>query len=332
MNDKKKPALLKRRGVSEGTLNKVASQVRSAENAQKNKYQIKEIKLSDIELWDSQPRKVHLTISDIIKGDVGKKDENRSAKLEELKKIVDLANSTKELTMLVMPLAYALPGGKVRLIDGQRRTMAAIYSCLWLVEDNERKGEVGRLNEVSMTLKVYPKKPSALILEKIGMASNALREEISLENKLAWVIRHADDAEEAGEPLTGHGLAQVLGMKKSQSFEWMSIIRSRKDPWVAKTIAKTEQKTAKFNQLIKVAKAEKSERRSVFDKLFNSPVPDNTKQIKIGNCNAKAIKSLLIKTSSAKTKKEIKALDLDSPTDLKKAFQIFLDNWEAEGE
>ena len=147
MSDIKKPGILKRKGVSEGTLNKVASQVKTAENAQKDKYQIKAIKLSNIELWENQPRETHLTIEDIVAGEISITSKNKNAKKDELKKIIDLAHSTKELSMLVMPLAYAIVGGKVMLIDGHRRTMAAIYSCLWLAEDVQIKGDINRLSE-----------------------------------------------------------------------------------------------------------------------------------------------------------------------------------------
>jgi len=110
----KKPSILKRNpiGVQASTISKVASQIAAAESAQTQEYEVRQVILADIQLWEEQPRKFHLKLQDVWKGEILKEDKFYNKKNEELEGIISLAMSLKEFGMLNPPLAYALPGKK----------------------------------------------------------------------------------------------------------------------------------------------------------------------------------------------------------------------------
>ncbi|WP_157199148.1 hypothetical protein [Methylomonas koyamae] len=52
----RKPGLLKRNavGVQPGTISKVAAQIAAAENAKQQEYELRQVPLADIQLWEDQ--------------------------------------------------------------------------------------------------------------------------------------------------------------------------------------------------------------------------------------------------------------------------------------
>ncbi|PCI07394.1 MAG: hypothetical protein COB77_04730 [Gammaproteobacteria bacterium] len=80
-----------KRGVQPKTINNVAAKVQAAESAITQQYETKNVALSNINLWDDQPRAFKLTTDDVIRGFILEEDEHYGDKSDELNNIISLA-------------------------------------------------------------------------------------------------------------------------------------------------------------------------------------------------------------------------------------------------
>ena len=80
----KRPGIVKR-GVSQGTIDKVAAKVTAAQNAETQEFEMKQVALARIKLWEQQPRGFHLTMEDIYRGLIEEQDTYATEKKMNLK-------------------------------------------------------------------------------------------------------------------------------------------------------------------------------------------------------------------------------------------------------
>ena len=339
----KKPGLLKRnRGVQPGTINKVAAQVAAAESAETHEYEQRQVPLTNIHLWDDQPRSFQLTLEDIYRGHIKSDDELVEQKQNELEGIIGLAMSQKAFGILNAPLAYALPGKAVQLMGGQRRTMAAIFAVLHIRttmgSDDIPKHDI-KLSESPdleslqierIAIKVFVKKPDELVLESIGIADNVQRTDLPISDKLRWVVKFATQKESKGLDIGWRDLVDTLGLSRSQAYEWLKVVNSRTDIWVEKVIEMVIAGKVPFKKLSDLAAAEESERESLFQSWFEDrPASDRNSRVSLGTTdNLNALRSLVLANVSEQQKAQFEQIDWNKPKEAKKGFTAFLKNWE----
>ncbi len=341
----KRPALLKRAkpGVQAETISKVAAKVAAAESATTHEYDMRQVALANIRLWEDQPRSFHLTMDDIIRGQIQPDDPASDEKTEELESIIALALSLKEFGMLNAPIAYAMPGKTVQLMGGQRRTMAAVFALFHVqskvdahdhmehdvvIDDTP---DVDRLQDERIAVKVFAKKPDDLTLERLGMVDNVQRTELPIADKLRWVVKYADKRQAAGRELGWRDLVDTLGLSRSQAYEWLAVVQARQDPWVRKLMEKVGEGEAPFSRLLQIARAEPNDREALFELWYGTrPAPDRSKKVSLGvTTNLPALKSLVLANVHGDIKDRLATMDWGNPRTAKKAFAEFLAHWEA---
>lgn len=339
---KKKPGMIKR-GVQPATIDKVAAQVQAAETATTQQYDTKSVPLSNIVLWDDQPRSFKLTLQDVIRGIILEEDEHYADKCLELEGIATLALSIKEFGLLYPPIAFALPGKNVQLLGGQRRTMAAIYGLLHTVSTSIDSGLI--LHEVSVSpvpdssllekerisVKVFSRKPDEITLERMAVADNTQRSDLSISDRLRWAVKFADKLHKNKHDLTWRDLADTLALSRSQAFEWKRVVDTRDDRFVKKAIALVIEDTISFKQLLELASAPSAEREGIFNSWFRkSPAPDSPKKVSLGTTtNLSALKSLIMSNVTGEQKDLFAEVDWDKTAQVKKAFSEFMTYWES---
>ncbi|MGZ6298565.1 MAG: hypothetical protein ACXWM2_04170 [Parachlamydiaceae bacterium] len=340
----KKPGILKKPqlGVQAATITKVAEQIAAAESAKLLEYEVRQVPLSDILLWEDQPRTFHLKINDVIAGEIDPADPQSDAKKEELEGIVSLAMSQKEFGILNPPLAYALPGKKVQLMGGQRRTMAAIFAILHIKtkidEDSQHVNQIvidsqpdtARLEAERIAVKVFFRRPDQLTLEKLGVVDNVQRTELPIGDRIRWLLKFADKRVEQGADVHWRDLVETLGLSRSQAYEWLFIVQSRDDKFVQKVIEKLLVGDATFGRLLEMAKATQETREGLYNNWYGyRPAPDKLTRISLGKTsNFNAIKSLIMANIEDEFKKDFDQIDWANPKLVKKAFEDFLNYWE----
>ncbi|MEN8132945.1 MAG: hypothetical protein ABFS45_22765 [Pseudomonadota bacterium] len=338
---KKKPGML-RRGVQPGTIDKVAAQVAAAESAETHEYEVRHVPIANIHLWENQPRTFYLTMEDVCRGSVDSTDEFVEQKKDELEGIIGLAMSLKEFGMLNAPLAYALPGKRVQLLGGQRRTMASVFAlfhiCTTIGSDDVPRHDV-EINAVPdrsllvaerIAVKVFSRKPDEITVERIGMADNVQRTELPIADKLRWLIKYADKMEGRGREVEWRDLVDTLGLSRSQAYEWVKVVKARKDKWVHKVVEMVLLSETSLKRLTEIAAAEAAHRESIFRAWFEKrPTPDIKHRVSLGvSSNLHAIRNLVLENVEEAERKRFDQIDWSKPKEVKKAFTEFMKYWE----
>lgn len=340
----KKPMVLGKRqplGVQAETISKVAAKIAAAESAITQEFDIRQIALSDIQFWEEQPRTFELKIDDIYRGEIRADDPLYEAKSEKLEGIIALAMSLKEFGILNPPIAYALPGKRIQLMGGQRRTMAAIYSLLHIQscldeDENEyheivinRDPDLSLLDRERISVKVFFKKPNDMVLERLGIVDNVQRSDLPIGDKLRWLLKFADKREGKGRGIGWRDLVDTLGLSRSQSYEWLTVVQSRNDEYVKKIIDKVFLGTTSFSRLIEISKADSFERELIYNKWYGSRTePDKNSPISLGKTgNLNALKRLVLSNVEGEIKERLESIDWNNAKSVKKGFAEFLEYW-----
>jgi hypothetical protein len=341
----KRPGVLPKRnnlGVQSGTINRVAEKIAGAESATLQEYDLRQVTLSDIELWNDQPRKFHLNIDDIYRGNVLENDSNYKVKSEQMEGLIGLSMSIKEFGILNPPLALDMPGKKVQLLGGQRRVMAFIFSLFHIrTVENENEEiynevainpdpDISLLDIERIEVKVILRRPDELTKERMAMIDNVQRVDLPIGDKLRWVISFADRRESYGNKIIWRDLLDTLGVSRSQAYEWLSIVDSRKDVYVMEVIKKVISNLVSFSKLMEIVKADPESRKLLHDKWFGDrPVSDDIPRVSLGKTdNLKALRSLVLTNSEGEIKEHFESINWDNPKNAKKGFEEFLIYWE----
>ncbi|MFK5948246.1 MAG: hypothetical protein QM500_05710 [Methylococcales bacterium] len=341
MSPKKKPGMLKR-GVQPKTINNVAAKVQAAESATTQQYETKNVALSNINLWEDQPRAFKLTTDDVIRGFILEDDEHYGDKSDELNNIISLALSIKELGLLYTPLAFALPGKCVQLLGGQRRTMASIFALFHIISNANDDGDLTHEVKVSpapdltlldnerIAIKVFSRKPDDITLERMAVADNTQRSDLSIGDRLRWAVKFANMLHDLKHELTWRDLADTLALNRSQAFEWKKVIDNRDDQYIKKTIDLVIQELISFKQLTELAAESVKNRKAMFDSWFKKKTKsDSIKKVSLGSTsNYSALKSLIMANVHGAQTEVFEKVDWEKPQQVKKAFNAFLTYWE----
>lgn len=341
----KRPGVLIKRkplGVQTGTINRVAEKIAAAESATLQEYELRQITISDIELWNEQPRKFHLNLEDIYRGKILESDDNYKVKSEQLEALIGLSMSIKEFGILNPPLALALPGKKVQLLGGQRRVMAFIFSIFHIrsIENENHEGyneiiinpepDMSLLHIERIEVKVILRRPDELTKERMAMIDNMQRVDLTIGDKLRWLISFADRRESFGKKIKWRDLIDTLGVSRSQAYEWLAIVDSRKDAYVMEVIKKVISNLVSFSRLLEIVRADPELRKILHDKWFGDrPAPDKIPRISLGKTdNLKALRTLVLTNSDGDVKDHFESINWDNPKNAKKGFEEFLIYWE----
>ena len=335
---KKRPTVV-RRGVQSKTIDNVAARVLAAETTSQQEYESRHIPLSQINLWETQPRNTKLTLDDIYRGYIELNDDENKKKTTELDSIIGLALSIKELGMLNEPLAYSLPGKRVQLMGGERRMMAAIFGALHTKVDHSRNNTTQYKVEIDqspnlealdierISVKCYSKKPDDLTLEQIGMTDNSQRKEVSVADKLSWLIRFSKRKESLGQVLAWNDLVDTMGLNRSQAFKWLKVVKSSDDIWVGKVIQLVLAEKTSFNKLADIADTPEVDRENLFNSWFGKKSKKQT--VSLGaSSNIGALKRLILNNVQKESKAQFESINWEKPSEVKKAFAQFLEIWE----
>ncbi|OAI18303.1 hypothetical protein A1507_09645 [Methylomonas koyamae] len=339
----RKPGLLKRTalGVQPATISKVAAQIAAAENATQQEYELRQVLLADVLLWEDQPRTFHLTLNDIYRGYIQEDDPHRINKTEELEGIITLAMSIKEFGLLNPPIAFALPGKQVQLMGGQRRTMAAIFGLFHLetiVDEQENRvheltinpePDLTLLQVERITVKVFLRKPQPQTVERLGIIDNVQRDDLSIGDKLRWLIKFSVHQEEKGKAVRWRDLVDTLGLSRSQAYEWLNVVQMRHDEYVKQVIQFVIEGNASFARLLEIAKADSELRDQLFRQWFGDRgVRGNKTKVSLGHTtNLNALRSLILANIGNDELNSFKDINWEDPKSVKKAFATFLDYW-----
>tara|TARA_R110001583_G_scaffold122747_2_gene274014 strand:+ start:4204 stop:5235 length:1032 start_codon:yes stop_codon:yes gene_type:complete len=338
----KRPTVIKRQlGVKLSTIDMVAAQVAAASSAETAEHEVRRVPLTNINIWDDQPRKILITMDDIYKGIVDFDDSQYDEKMVELESIIGLALSLKEFGMLNPPLAHAMPGRNVQLIGGQRRVMAAIYSVLH-IESTIKSGRAQHdvkvttppnlelLENEKIEVKVYKKKPTEDDVERIGIADNAQRNDLPQSDVLRWLITYAKRKELAEEKFRHQDIISILGVNRSRAFELLKLIKHRHLPWVKEGCDKVCSGIGFTVHIDRIIDAPESERKNVYNHYFGSkPREKKRSKVSLGSTdNLPAIRNLIMANASLELKQQLDKVDWLNPKEVKKAFNDFFESWE----
>ncbi len=342
-NRPKRPGLVKR-GVSQGTINKVAAKVTAAENAEMQEFEMRQVALARIRLWEKQPREFHLTINDICRGEIDEHEVYAVEKKDELEGVIGLALSLCAFGMLNAPLAYALPGRDIQLLGGQRRTMASIFALFHIkttigtdglprqqVEINASP-DMEKLNSERILVKVFSRKPDLLKIEEVGMIDNSQRAELPVTDRLRWALKYAEMKEDSGHEVKWRDMSDTLGLNRSQAYQWQKVVNARNDEWVGKVAHKVLNSSFAFQKLSEIAAAEPADRKELYlSWTKKSPTSDKKNRVSLGvSSNLPAIRNLILSNINDKSRDAFDNIDWDNPKMVKKAFTGFLKLWEEE--
>jgi len=250
--------------------------------------------------------------------------------------------SIKEFGILNPPLALALPGKKVQLLGGQRRVMAFIFAIFHIrsVENENEEAyyevvtnpdpDLSLLDIERIEVKVILRRPDELTKERMAMIDNMQRVDLTIGDKLRWLISFADRRESYDKKLKWRDLIDTLGVSRSQAYEWLAIVDSRKDVYVMEVIKKVISNLVSFGKLLEIVKTDPELRKVLHDKWFGDrPVPDNIRRVSLGKTdNLKALRTLVLTNSDGEIKEHFEALNWDNPKNAKKGFEEFLIYWE----
>lgn len=170
------------------------------------------IPLNNIELDPDNPRKLLISVNEIING-IAPNDLHASHKSNELSSIKELANTIKS-TGLLNPIVVYKRSNVYRIIAGERRYLASL-----LINKNE------------IEARIYDEKPNSFNLKLIQWVENTAREDLSLYERLCN-IRDLSKEYSIVKPdsvLTVSALSNIAGLSLSQASCYMSILNASTD-------------------------------------------------------------------------------------------------------
>jgi hypothetical protein len=107
------------------------------------------------------------------------------------------------------------------------------------------------------------------------IVDNVQRSDLPIGDKLRWLLKFADQGEGKGREIGWRDLVDTLGLSRSQSDEWLTVVQSRNDEYVKKIIDKVFLVTTSFSRLIEISKADLFKRELIYNKWYGSrPAPD----------------------------------------------------------
>ncbi|MBT4195020.1 MAG: hypothetical protein HOE12_11870 [Gammaproteobacteria bacterium] len=328
-------------GVQKKTIDNVGARLEAADKATTEEFLNTQVALSSIILWDDQPRDIYLTLEDVTRGWIKRDDPLIIEKEKDLAGISTLALSIKDTGLNNAPIAYSIPGQKVKLIGGQRRTMAMIYSIYHVVSEILESGELAYdisinqnpdlklLDVTRIQVKVFTRKPDQMVIEKIGMADN-IHEGLSLTARLNWAIKIAELKENNAQSIHWSDLTGTLGINRAQAFKWIKLLFEKDDKWIKKAIDLVKNGKLSLSKLFDIAYS-KDKENTFYSVTGQKRLPiDGQKKISVGAkiTNLSAVKKLIYANISNKYSSEFEDVDWNNPAKVKKAFIRFFELWE----
>ena len=363
-----RPSPLKRLaslGVRSATIDRVAEGVSAAENARLKEYELRDVALADIQIWADQPRRTTLQVDDVIRGSIPDTDRYQARKESELEKIISLALSQCEHGMLNAPLAYALPGRRVHLLGGQRRTMAAIFAALHTRVNDDGECEIrinpepdlAVLETQRITVKVYLRKPDMLRMSKIGIVDNVQREDLPMGDRVQWLMTYVEHKKEVNPRavVTWREISDSIGVSRSQAYQWLAILHARDDVTVQKVIQDVIAGKTHLARAVDIAKSDPDERVAIYEQVqremaLRSESPEseeiadppevapkqrlpnaNPGRVSLGATGSlNALRTLVLRNvEEPEERKKLEQIDWSDPREVKKGFTAFLRYWES---
>jgi len=165
------------------------------------------VPLSRAELDPDNPRKLALTLNDVMHG-IDKHDVQYSQKLQECEKIRELAN-TIESSGLINPIVVYKKGDIYRVVAGERRCLASVLAG---------KSEIDA--------RVYNEKPKAFELKLIQWVENTAREDLNLKERLGNIrdILKEYSHQNNGKVVTATHLSKITGISLSQASCYIGVM------------------------------------------------------------------------------------------------------------
>lgn len=328
-----KPRLLKKKSVSSELLDDTAEQF-VVDELNEKKFETKFLPLSKIVFWENQPRhSLLVNKDDVIRGYILKSDPVQRRKIEQFEKIIIMAQSQNDIGLQQNPVVYDLPGGEGRIISGHRRTLAFIFRLFHVDKDGSVKinesPNLDLLDHARITVSAYSRKPSKDEILKIGISTNTLYEGLSLSEIMQSFIDLSVCVEENNfKPLTSEVIAQTLNISRSSSYSWLKVSQQRSNEWVNKATQNivNEVKQMSFRNLMILIETSDDKKEQCYNSFFDKPT---SKPVSLGVAtNTDALKSLILKNSSADFLDSISHYDWTKKGVAKKAFAAFIAHWE----
>lgn len=169
------------------------------------------IPISRLELDPDNPRKLTVTMEDVLNG-LKNSDSEYQQKLQELANLTDLSNTIKT-TGIINPIVVYKYGEKYRVVAGERRTLAAILA---------------KKNEIEA--RVYTEKPNAFMLRLVQWIENTAREDLSLQERIDN-IKEVINAfqQEQNDPISPNRLHEITGLSLAQISCYLTVISAPSD-------------------------------------------------------------------------------------------------------
>ncbi len=296
----------------------------------------KDVPIINIELDPDQPRQLNITSEEVING-IDERDEDLKMKMEELEEIKNMALTQGNVGTLYAPVGYELPGQRVRLIDGHRRFLAQLYKVIHI--DNVQDGSTDINNIISinkMTCKVYPTKPPQDVIDDIAIIGNIQRKELNVYETLNWAFRRNEQhqAIHEGKSLGTRFFIEKIGLRSSQASKWNRIVTVGREQLKEAIEALESGELTQLEQIYTLAsESNKRKRKILLDRMrkrkYAIKKKSESKFISLGRTeNLVAIKSLINVNADVETLEKIDGTDWSKPSDVQRAFKLFLMAWE----
>jgi ParB family chromosome partitioning protein len=222
--------------------------------------------LSRIELDPDNPRKLAITLSDVVTG-LKKNDPATEQKIEELARLQELA-TTIETSGVINPIVVYKRGEFYRVVAGERRSLASILA--------------GK-NEIEA--RVFNEKPKGFELKLLQWVENTAREDLSLAERIDNMrdIISEYNRQYGQVEITGTLLKNITGLSLSQTTYYLQVINAPEDI-----------KTAITNKQIRSL-----DKAAVLASISAAPLRTEALQHCITGCSLKDLRSLISKGKSA---------------------------------
>lgn len=165
------------------------------------------IPTSKIELDPKNPRKMVITLNDVVTG-LKPDDPDYKAKNEELDKLLELSESIK-ISGIINPITVFKYSENYRIIAGERRYLASLLA-----------------NKTEIEARIFNKRPGVFELKLIQWFENTERENLSLVEKLENLndIVNAYKAQNPSDAFTIEIFSQITGLSYTQSGYYMALL------------------------------------------------------------------------------------------------------------
>lgn len=168
--------------------------------------------LSRIELDPDNPRKLAISLADVLHG-INKNDALYERKIAELDKLKELAN-TIESSGVINPIVVYKRGEVYRIVAGERRCLASLLA--------------GR-NEIEA--RVFNEKPRGFELKLVQWIENTAREDLTLDERMGnicelireYQLQHGEVA------VTASLLKTITGLSLPQATYYMAVLNASQD-------------------------------------------------------------------------------------------------------